>query len=260
MVHDNNNLSPREKEAAKTKKERGEDIAYTLNNALVCTATDMVMGSPYLGHYIQKRLGNESQASKWYLAEVAGDFGAIPLTVGMQRYFPGTMEHISHSVEPLFKNFIRKGAQRATKEWAQKHGVSEDSEAYRKHFNKMYKYEVSHVPQALVWATTSTALNVGIQLAIDKGQTPFHHILAGKIGGAVFAAGITLGMRTLFPQKAEKLDHFISEKLVMPAHDREEKLEKLAGRHKDLKYGKKSDNWSLRVRAGEAGKAQDIRI
>lgn len=261
MADGNNNKTPAATEKAKTKKQRSEDVAYTLNHAVVCTAADLITASPYWGHSIQKRLSNsnKSQVGKWYFAEVAGDFGGIPLTVAAQRYFPGTMAHIADTVEPIFKKSLRKGAERATKDWAQKRGVSEDSEEYKEHINKVYKYEMTHVPQALVWAVSSTALNVGIQLAIDKNQTPFRHILLGKIGGAVFAASITLGGRTLFPHKAEKLDRFISKHLVLPASEAEEKLEKMAGRHRD-EHDKKDDSWKERIKISNTSTASEMRI
>lgn len=266
MEDENNNRTPTEIEQAKTKKQRAEDVAYTLNNAIVCTAMDMFTATPALGNYIQKRLGknNKSQPLRWYIAEVAGDVSAVPLTVGMQRFFPGTMAHISETVEPLFKKSFRKGAARATKEWAQNHGVSEDSPEYKEHFDKVYNYEVSHIPQALVWAVSSTALNVGIQLAIDKNQTPFHHILAGKLGGAALAAGVTLGARTILPHKAEKLDRFISKNLVLPAGEVEEKLERMAGHHDQddhkSSHDKKDDNWKERIKISSADKAPEMRI
>lgn len=257
----NNEKSPAQIEKEKTKKQRAEDVAYTLNNAIVCTVADSF--APFIGHSIQKKLSNtsKSQYGKWYIAELAGDYAAIPPTIAMQRHFPGVMASISKTVEPLFKKSLSKGAERSTKEWAERHGVSRDSEDYQKHFDKVYKYEITHVPQALVWAASATALNVGLQLAMDKEKTPVSHILAGKIGGAAFAAGITLAGRTVFPNKAEKLDNYISKHFVLPAGEVEEKLEKLAGHHdKDDHHGKKDDSWKERVKINGADKAPEIRI
>lgn len=253
-----NQQTPAEIEKSKTKKQRAEDVAYTLNHAIVCTATDVV--SPYFGNWITQQLGNKSQLGKWYIAEAAGDFGAIPITVGIQRFFPGAMAHISETVEPIFKKSFQRGAKRATKEWAHNHDISEGSPEYKEHLDKIYKYEVSHIPQALVWGLTSTALNVATQLAMDKKQTPVHHILAGKVGSAVFAAGITLGIRTIIPHKAEKFDRFISKNLVLPAGEVEEKLEKLAGHHEEDEHGKKDDSWKERIKISGADKAPEIRI
>lgn len=258
---DNNEKTPEQVEKEKTRKQRAEDIAYTLNNAIVCTIADSF--APVIGHSIQKKLSNssKSQYGKWYLAELTGDYAAIPPTIAIQRHFPGMMASISKTVEPLFRKSLSKGAERSTKEWAERHGVSKDSDDYQKHFDKVYKYEITHVPQALVWAASATALNVGLQLAMDKGITPVSHILLGKIGGTAFAAGITLGGRTLFPHKAEKLDRFISKNLVLTAGNAEEKIENLTGHHdKDDHNGKKDDSWKERVKTNGSAISSEIRI
>lgn len=264
MDNENNSKTPAEIEKSKTKKQRAEDVAYTMNHALVCTGIDVIAGTPYIGNKIQQKFGNKSQLHKWYAAELIGDFGAIPVTVGMQRLFPGLMTQISETVEPIFKKSFQKGARRAAKEWAERHGVSEDSAEYKERFDKIYKYEVSHVPQALTWAVSSTVLNVVMQLAIDKEKTPIRHILAGKIGGAVFAAAITLGARTIFPHKAEKLDRFISKKFILPAEEVEEKLEKMLGHHDEDNHkngrDKKDDSWKERIKIGSTATTSEIRI
>lgn len=262
MDDKNNNKTPAEIERAKTKKERAEDVAYTLNNAVVCTIADSV--APFIGNSITQKLGNKSQLGKWYVAELLGDYAAIPPTIWMQRHFPGAMAYISETVEPVFKKSLRKGAERANKEWAQRHGVSEDSEEYKAHFDKVYKYEVSHIPQALIWAASATTLNVGMQLAMDKGQTPIHHILAGKIGGSSLAAGATLAGRTFFPDKAEKIDRYISKHFVLPAGEVEEKLEKIVGHHDEDEHKnshlKKDDSWKERIKISNSEKSPEIRI
>jgi hypothetical protein len=262
MDDKNNNKTPAEIERAKTKKERAQDVAYTLNNAIVCTTADLAV--PAIGNWIQQLFGNKSQLGKWYIAEFVGDYGAIPPTIWMQRHFPGTMAHISETVEPVFKKSFRKGAERATKEWAKNHGVSEGSDEYKAHIDKVYKYEVSHIPQALVWAGSATTLNVALQLAMDKGKTPVHHILSGKIGGSVFAAGATLAGRTFFPDKAEKIDRYISKHFVLPAGEVEEKLEKIVGHHDEDEHKnshlKKDDSWKERIKISNSEKSPEIRI
>jgi len=48
-------ISATEYEAHKTKEERAEDIAYTINHALACTVTDFI--DPFVGNLTQKYLG-----------------------------------------------------------------------------------------------------------------------------------------------------------------------------------------------------------
>jgi hypothetical protein len=48
-------MTPAEYETHKTREERAEDIAYTINHALACTATDFI--DPFVGNLTQKYLG-----------------------------------------------------------------------------------------------------------------------------------------------------------------------------------------------------------
>ncbi len=212
--------TPQELEAAKTPQEKAADIAYTLNHTIVCTATDFI--DPFIGDFIQKHLGNESQLKNCWKAEVIGDFGAIPLTVGMQRLFPSLMKGIGELLEPVFSSSFRKGAQREGKAWALRHGYSLDSQKYKDRVERIYNYEVTHLPQALVWTCSSIALNVTAQKMLHN-PAPIAHIFAGKLGGAALTAGIAVGGRSLFPYHAEKWDKLLSDKLLLPV---EEKIEK----------------------------------
>lgn len=55
IEHNDSNDSPEAFEARKTKQERAEDIAYTINHALACTLTDFI--DPYVGNWTQDYLG-----------------------------------------------------------------------------------------------------------------------------------------------------------------------------------------------------------
>jgi len=208
--------SPAKLEDAKSKKQRVEDVAYTLNHSLVCTATDFI--DPYVGNLIQKHLGNNSQLKDCWIAEFAGDFGAVPFTIAMQRMFPSFMRSLSQAAEPIVGKFFHNGAERAAQEWAKEHNLSVESPEYKKRVEKIYQYEMSHVPQALMWTVSSIAINVSMQRFLGN-SAPISHIIAGKMGGAALTAGITTGGRGLFPRKAEKWDKFTSEKIFLPVQD-----------------------------------------
>lgn len=205
--------SPTQLEDAKTKKQRAEDVAYTLNHSLVCTATDFI--DPYVGNLIQKHLGNNSQLKDCWIAEFAGDFGAVPITIAMQRMFPSFMHSLSQAAEPIVGKFFHHGAERAAQEWTTEHNLSVESPEYKKQVEKIYQYEMSHVPQALMWTVSSIAINVSMQRFLGN-SAPIAHIIAGKMGGAALTAGITTGGRGLFPRNAEKWDKFTSEKIFLP--------------------------------------------
>lgn len=203
-------------------RRRAEDVAYTLNHALVCTATDFI--DPYLGNCIQKHLGNESQLKGAVLAEIAGDMGAVPFTVAMQRVFPTGMAAISCAVEPWVGGWFQASATRAATQWAGAHGVSLASPAYQARRDRIYRYEMEHLPQAILWTGSSIAINVSVQRGLGN-KAPMAHILAGKVGGAALTALITLGGRSLFPHKAEEWDARLSEYVLLPVMRAVERLE-----------------------------------
>lgn len=262
MSGHNKNISPREKERAKTEKERAEDISYTLNHTIVCTATDFI--DPYLGNHIQKILGNKSQLANCWKAEIIGDFGSIPVTIATQRLFPGTMAKISKIAEPMFSKAFHNGAQRDAKAWAKKKGYSEDSKEYKERVEQIYNYEVAHIPQALVWTGSSVVLNVASQNLMGN-KAPISHIAAGKIGGALLTGALTVGARAIFPRKAEKFDHFTSEKFLLPI---EGKIERALGiededhLHKSSKHKllTSDDKWKKRVETDKVDKPASLNI
>ena len=49
--------------------------------------------------------------------EFIGDFGAVPLTIGVQRYFPKVMNGIRRLTEPLMRPIFKYGIERSSKGW-----------------------------------------------------------------------------------------------------------------------------------------------
>ncbi len=244
-----NNLTPAEIERNKTPKQKAEDVAYTINHTLVCTATDFI--DPYIGNVIQKYLGNKSQLPNAYMAELIGDFGSIPVTVAAQRFFPTAMDFIKKSTEPAFRGVFLSGAKRNAKYWAEEHGYKVGSKEYEQKAQRIYNYEIEHLPQAFIWTVSAVGLNVAAQKLLGN-KAPLHHITAGKVGGAALSAAITLGGRSIFPRKAERLDRWTSEKVLLPLEDKV--YDTLGVKHDDEKYypEKNKADWSARVKNDKA--------
>lgn len=244
-------------ENKKSDTERAVDIAYTINHALACTATDLI--DPYFGNLTQKYLGkrfsigcghdhskdghhdhghehhgppcahphnhhdhhhhhhhHDSHLKHWWIGEVVGDFGAVPVTIAAQRSFPSLMNGLRKMMEPLLGGFFRKGAERSSRKWAEAQGIATDSQTFKDHVEAVYQHEVSHLPQALMWTVSSIAINLCTQRAIgNKG--PLWQLAAGKTVGAGISAGLVVGGRGLAPDAAEKWDRFTSDKLFIPA-------------------------------------------
>ena len=205
--------SPAQIEREKTRERRGEDVAYTINHSIVCTLTDFI--DPYIGNHIQKHLGNDSQLKDSVIAEVAGDIGAVPVTIAVQRLFPGVMDGLSRMAEPLVGGLFHASTMRAAKAWSRAHHKHEESEECTLRAEKIYRYEMRHLPQAMVWTVSSIGINVTAQCLLGN-RAPLVHILAGKVGGATLTAFLTTGGRGLFPHQAERWDRWVSEHVLVP--------------------------------------------
>lgn len=263
MNEKENSLTPAEIESSKTPKQKAEDIAYTLNHTLVCTTTDWI--DPVFGNFIQKKLGNKSQLPNAYAAEFIGDFGSIPVTIAAQRLFPSSMNWIRKAAEPIFKRIFLSSAERSAKNWAEERGYKISSEEYKQKVHKIYEYEMSHLPQAFVWTVSTVGLNVVAQRAMGN-KAPIHHITAGKVGGSAISVVLTLGGRTMFPRKAEKLDKWTSQNIILPLEDKvydtlgvkHDELE--ASIHPQHKENGDEKGWTDRVKTKENSKFSNITV
>lgn len=229
-----NALSTAERRKRAREAERAEDVAYTINHAFACTATDFI--DPYVGHLTQKFLGKEvsigchehegahdhgpkrdgSKLSHWWIGEVVGDFGAVPITIGIQRTMPGLFDGIGRLMEPVLGPLFRKGAHRSAQKWAKQQGMDPASQECKNREEEIYRHEARHLPQALLWTVSSIALNLTTQRMIGN-PAPFWHLAAGKAAGAGISAGLVVGGRAFAPETARKWDQLTSKHLFIPA-------------------------------------------
>ena len=216
---------------------RVEDIAYTINHSLVCSVVD-VAGAP-VGNWVEKtfNLRKASALSKphpahgnlasWFIGEVVGDYAAVPVTVAFQRYAPGFMHSLRMLMEPVLGPLFRLGAQHSAREWATKKGFAADSEQAKQREQQIYEHEVRHLPQALMWTVSSTALNLAAQYSIEsnrlfgtKMEHPFTQWLwgkgAGKLASSALTAAAVVGFRGVTPATAERWDSWTSKTVFMP--------------------------------------------
>ncbi|MDX1974194.1 MAG: hypothetical protein SFT92_00805 [Rickettsiales bacterium] len=276
-------LTPEAREAKKTDAQRAQDTAYTINHAIACTVTDFI--DPYIGNVTQTYLGkrfsigcnhdhshdanhdydhahdhthdhphDHSHLTHWWIGEVVGDFGAVPLTIGLQRYAPGFMDRLRMLMEPALGTFFHKGAERTAKKWALKHGVPIESDEYKAQLEAIYRHEMDHLPQALIWTASSIAINLATQRAMGN-HGPFWQLAAGKATGATISAGLVVSGRGLAPGAAESWDNFTSEHLFLPATQavgglfgvKKEDVQQMAERQKQLT----ERPWSERAQSTE---------
>jgi hypothetical protein len=226
-------------ESDKTAEDHAEDIAYTINHALACTATDAL--EPYLDNWFQEKLGirfplgcgrdhdkephhehgahcqhHESNLWRWYAGELIGDFGAIPITIAAQHYAPSFMNGVRHVIEPVLGPVFAMGAKWSARSWAKQNGFATDSKECREKQEQIYAHEVSHLPQALLWTASSITLNLCTQKLLGN-KAPLWQMGGAKALGATLNTALVVSGRAMAPQTARRWDRFTTRHVFLPA-------------------------------------------
>lgn len=279
LTPENIGLSAREYEKRKDAAGRVEDVAYTINHALVCSTVD-TFGAP-ISDWTEKRFGrrfsmpghgghdHDHGLINWVIGEVLGDYLAVPVTVFAQRHAPGFMNGIRHVMEPALGWLFHFGAHNAARNWAKQHGVDPGSQQCKDREKQIYEHEVRHLPQALMWTVSSSAINIGTQYLLERPGHPHMHgghmhppvgflewvggKAVGKLAGASTTAGIVVGMRGLAPHSAEKWDSWTSRNVFLPLTSsvgglfgvKKEDVERMAA--KKEREAREEQGWSERV-------------
>lgn len=221
-------LNAYEKEAGKTDHERAEDLAYTLNHAIACSSTDMI--DPLIGKYVQDKIGHwfrlgcghdhgdskNGSLGHWFLGEVAGDFGSVPLTIGMQRYAPGFMAAIRRSLEPMLGGIFHASAEKSALRWAVSNKVSTKSKAFHDRMDDLYEHQLDHLPQAVVWTLSSLGINTAVQRMTGNSHSPITIAISKSAGIALTTVGV-FGARLVAPKAMRNMDNWTSERIIIPA-------------------------------------------
>lgn len=198
--------------------------------------------------------------------EFIGDFGAVPLTIAIQRQFPDLMHGLRKLCEPVMRPLFMWGVTRDTKKWAQANHVTENSTEYRDHAAKVYEYEMEHFPQAVIWTGFSLGLNTAYQIWADKSPMSFAHKLALKSGsvlsGVLVTAGVVVAARAAAPASMYAFDQWTSANAILPATRgagklfglHEEDIDRMLEKHEALQ----GHGWKERVQRAPASTAQTI--
>ncbi len=286
--------SAREREQAKDKQQRAEDVAYTINHALSCGTTDVLL-QPIIAAVFDKNIGCADPshadhngkhhdghghghehhgpghehhgpghehhgpghehhgpghehhgpahktphpakpkltlkafahtAGHYLEGEVIGDVAAVPLTIGVQRFFPNFMHGIRKLTEPLFGWAFRAGANRTARHWAQEQGLANSAPEVKAHAEEIYQHEISHLPQAVVWNMFAYPIGAVAQLkrsGYDLDHLP--RILKSKLVGALVSNSILIGGRMIAPGAAQKWDAAMGERVLLPVGKKVGKL------------------------------------
>jgi len=153
--------------------------------------------------------------------EFIGDFGAVPVTIAAQRFFPSFMHGLRKLSEPLVRPLFAFGIERSSKKWAKEQGYAEGSPEYEAHKREVYEHEIGHFPQAIVWTGASLGGNIAYQMYADKTPMAFDRKLALKsssvLSGVLVTAGMVVAARALAPDTMHRMDRWTSKKIILPA-------------------------------------------
>ncbi len=241
-------ITAKTREQEKTELERAQDIAYTINHAVVCTAADL-FGAPvnamlqrywpearitctHEGHgHGSSHAGHGHAAEKRTFANIMAHVGsaefladifAVPLTIGVQRSAPGLMDGISKTMEPLFGDLFRMGANASAKVWAKKNGLDPNGPEAKAKAVDTYQHEAKHLGQAAVWTAGAFGLNITFQSISEYiwtpkgGRTPLKVMLGSKGIGSTITSAALVGLRGFGPAVAENWDDWTSQHIFMP--------------------------------------------
>ena len=225
------------------------DFAYTLNHALVCTATDPLTDVPIaamtenimaslrssgekvtlgqirqelrpkaIAEEIKHTFGNRQQLKEWFAGEFAGDFGAVPVVVGIQNFMPWLSSGIRKALSPIASPLFRRSAERTVRGEMELAGMQTDigGAEYQARVDEIYNREMEHLPNAALWTVASPIINISMQKLVLKKETPVMDMLVGKAIGSTFTSGLTVGMRSVAPDKVQKWDDWVVEKSSGP--------------------------------------------
>lgn len=223
------------------------DFAYTLNHAIVCTATDPITDIP-IGVAVQKILdknagGTEKMSLKdfnikniggglketftdktaliqWAAGELGGDFGAVPAVVALRHLAPGVVNGIRSALSPIATPIFKRSSDRAAKKEFAAQGMDVNSPECQARAKEIFDMEMEHLPNAALWTVLSPAINITVQKGLLpkslRNDSPTSHLVAGKAIGSTVTSSLTVGLRNLNPKAAQKWDDTVTEKVAMP--------------------------------------------
>jgi hypothetical protein len=226
-------------EKNKTRQQKREDIAYTVNHAIICTLSDFI--DPVIGNYTQKwfnrglTLGHGDHSHEgleglklWFFGEFVGDAVAVPVTIGVQRIFPGAMHWINRGAERALGPLFKDGARNAAISWAYENNLPTNDAQVIEKAKEYYDNEVSHLGQTAVWTAAAYAGNVIFQKTVPKwtglrNEGKWWELVAAKGVGSVVTAGLVVGVRSNATKTAEKYDAVLNQYVVNPVLNRTNK-------------------------------------
>jgi hypothetical protein len=203
-------------------KNLNHHAAIAIEHAVFCTATDFL--DPFVGQKVldglnkifpPKELNNTNTIDKWFAGEFCGDFGAVPIVVMAQKFFPNLMEKAAQTIEPILGMFFKNGADKITGKWAKEHNVPANSPQYQEKYDKTYNAIIRGLPDAALWSVSSATINVCVQKMMGN-DNPAWKLAASKAAGTILTTGMLGTARAVIPEPIEEMHRFTEHKIVKP--------------------------------------------
>lgn len=172
---------------------------------------------PGLWQRIKHEVGNAAKwrsAKHWFYGEFIGDVGAAIVTIPVQRFLPGLMDGIRRVIEPVAGGFFHRGATRASHKWADQHGLNYNNQEVVDRAQKIYEYEMRHLPQMAMWTLSSIGLHYGAMRFFEK--ISMADFARQKAATAAITAAVVFGARAMAPDKAHWWDETAGKYVVLP--------------------------------------------
>lgn len=163
-----------------------------------------------------ENFSSPQKARNWLVGEVTGDFGAVPVVVAIQNFAPWIGDGIRKILSPIAKPIFRHSAERSARREFERQGLEAKGPEFEQRVEDFYLREMEHLPKAALWTLASPAINITMQKLVMKSDSSAVDLGIVKLVGATVTSGITLGLRSLAPDNAQKWDDWVSRKASGP--------------------------------------------
>lgn len=209
-------LTPAEREAKKSAIDRGKDVSYTINHTISCYTVDIL--STAWVWWRNKKDHERNHGDSWWqfvIGEVIGDAAAIVPTLAFQRYAPGFMQGMANTLEPVVGPLFRWSAQRNASSWAKEQGLLPNSPEAKEKAKELYRYEVDHLPQAVIWTAFGVPMAAGMHRMVGIDNN-FWRLAQLQLESKLISSGALLAGRGVFPDKMHQFDTWTSNNIYTP--------------------------------------------
>jgi hypothetical protein len=158
------------------------------------------------------------KAGRWLAAEQIGDWGSVFITYGLQRHAPELMNGIGQAATYVAGDIFRLSANHHAQQWGKEHGYAHDAPEVAAHAQHLYSYEMTHLPQAIVWTASSIGLSL-LALKVMGDTDPWYVNVSAKMAGAASTSLGVVALRALAPELASKWDEWGATHIAVPLTD-----------------------------------------